>query len=210
VRRSFYDAKEYLARSIDDPKHTVTDRDLEVLARVLQGKLSAVTTARSEQDLRTALRLAEEFGYTPILDEAQDAYLVADDLHKARVAVMVGAPSAERVAGTAANDGAEPRCATLGKLRDAGVPFAITTGTNMAALDLVREATFARRYGLSQQEALAAVTAQPARMLGIADRTGTLQPGKDADFVVWSGDPFDPASHPLTVVVDGHDTPVLR
>ncbi len=211
IRRSFYDAQEHLAESLDRRQATTSDqRGLDVLARVLQGKLPVVTTARSEQDLRTALRLAAEFGYTPILDEAQDAYLVADELKQARVWVTVGAPSADRVAGTASMDGAEPRFGTVAALQRAAVPFVIATGTNPLALDLMREAMFARRFGRSAEQALAAVTAQPARMLGIDDRTGNLAAGKDADFVVWSVDPFDPASLPLTVVVDGHETSVLR
>ncbi|MGE3174667.1 MAG: amidohydrolase family protein [Planctomycetota bacterium] len=206
IRRSFYDAQEYMQRTADGGGAGESgDRGLEVLARVLQGTLPLVTTARSQQDLRTALRLAEEFGYTPILDEAQDAHFVVDELQRAGVWVMVGAPSADSVAGMASVDGAEPRFSTLHKLAQANVPFVITTGTNGLALELVREATFACRFGLSRERALAAVTSLPAQLLQIADRVGTLAPGKDADFVVWSADPFDPTSRPLRVVVGGHD-----
>lgn len=206
VRRSFYDAKDYLAQTIEGGTPE-PDRGLEVLARVLQGKLTAVTTARSEQDLRTALRIAAEFGYTPVIDEAQDAWLVTDELAAAKVWVMVGAPSADRVAGSAAADGAEPRYSTLRKLVQAKVPFVITTGSNAAALDLVREAMFAVRFGVDPVTALASVTALPARLLGVDARVGQLTAGRDADFVVWSSDPFDPAAIPVEVRIDGQ--PVL-
>src|SRR5262249_32980541 len=112
VRSSFYEAKDYLARTLG-AGNPEPDRNLDVLARVLQGKLAVVTTARSEQDLRTALRLGTEFGYTPVIDEAQDAHYVIDELAKAKVWVMVGAPSADRVAGSAGADQADPRFATL-------------------------------------------------------------------------------------------------
>lgn len=209
ARRAFFDAKEQIAETQGGQKTTRTaqeQRDLSVLARVLQGTLPLVTTARSEQDLRTALRLAAEFGYTPVIDEAQDAYMVVDELQKSRVVVMVAAPSANAVGGPAGQDGAEPRYSTLKKLQDAGVPFVITTGTNQNAVDLVREAMFAHRFGLTREQALAAVTTQPAALLAIQDRKGRLAAGMDADFVVWSTDPFDPASTPTTVVIRGTDT----
>lgn len=213
ARRALYDAKESLDESLGEARVARTaqeGRDLEAMTRVLKGTLPMVTTARSEQDLRTALRLAAEFGYTPILDEAQDAHSVANELQQARVWVMVGAPSATSVGGSGGQDGAEPRYATLLRLRDAGVPFVITTGTNPSALELVREAMFAHRFGLTHGQALAAVTSQPAKLLGLADRKGALKPGMDADFVLWSADPFDPSSTPTSVVIGGVDTTSLQ
>ena len=213
ARRALYDAKEALDESQGQARVARTaqeGRDLEVLTRVLKGTLPMVTTARSEQDLRTALRLAAEFGYTPIVDEAQDAHAVAAELKQASVWVMVGAPSASSVGGSGGQDGAEPRYSTLLRLRDANVPFVITTGTNAAALELVREAMFAHRFGLTRDEALAAVTSQPAKLLGLSERKGTLKPGMDADFVVWSHDPFDPSSTPTSVVIGGIDTTSLQ
>jgi imidazolonepropionase-like amidohydrolase len=79
----------------------------------------------------------------------------------------------------------------------------ITTGSNLASLDLVREAMFAVRNGLSPTQALDAITIEPAKLLGIADRTGSLAVGKDADFVVWSTDPLDPAARAESVHIDG-------
>lgn len=107
------------------------------------------------------------------------------------------------MSGTGAQDGAEPRAATVAMLAARGIPFVITTGTNLQALDLVREAMFATRNGLSPTQALDAITLEPAKLLGIADRTGSLQKGKDADFVVWSTDPLDPAAVAESVHIDG-------
>lgn len=209
VRRAFFDAQEALQQTAGAPP-TSRRQGIEVLTRVLQGKLTAVTTARSEQDLRTALRIAAEFGYKTVVDEAQDAHLVIAELAAAKTTVLLGAPSATAVAGPGGGDGAEPRSVTVRLLADAGVPFVITTGTNQAALDLVREAMFAARNGLPPQRALDAVTIEPARLLGIDDRTGSLAPGKDADFVIWSTDPLDPAAQAESVYIDGIRVPVLR
>ena len=212
ARRALYDAKEMVDESQAQQQvaRTAQERDLSVLARVLKGTLPMVTTARSEQDIRTALRLSTEFGYTPVLDEAQDAHAVVQELSDARVWVMVGAPSASSVGGSGGQDGAEPRYATLLRLRDAGVNFVITTGTNTNSLDLIREAMFAHRFGLTRDEALAAVTTKPAKLLGLQDKKGELKPGMDADFVVWSADPFDPSSTPTSVVIGGIDTTSLQ
>ena len=202
VRRAFFDAQEALQKSLGESPPG-SDPGIEVLTRVLQGKLTAVTTARSEQDVRTALRIAAEFGYQTVLDDAQDAYMVADELAQAKTTVLLGAPSAEEVAGSAGADGAEPKSGTVRALADRGVPFIITTGSNAAALDLVREAMFAVRNGLGPQQALDAITVEPAKLLGIDDRVGRLAPGLDADFVVWSNDPLDPAAVAASVHIDG-------
>lgn len=209
ARKAFYDAKEALEKSADAAP-PASNPGVEVLTRVLRGQVTAVTTARSEQDLRTALRLAAEFGYRTVLDDAQDAHMLVDELKAAQTTVMLGAPSATAVAGSAGADGADPRSVTARLLADAGVPFVITTGGNLASLDLVREAMFAARNGITSARALDAVTIEPAKLLGIDQRTGSLQKGKDADFVVWSTDPLDPAAAAESVHVDGISVQVLR
>ncbi|MBK8096314.1 MAG: amidohydrolase family protein [Planctomycetes bacterium] len=201
VRKAFYDAKEAMNQTLNDPQQQ--DPGLQVLMRVLKKELAVVTTARSEQDIRTALRLAAEFGYTTVIDEAQEAHYVIDELAAAKVWVLVGAPSADRVTGGGGGDGAEPRFSTLTKLAAANVPFVITTGTNQAALDLVREAMFAVRNGIDPQLALDSITVRPAQLLGLGDRIGSLAAGKDADFVVWTADPFDPTAVAAQVWCNG-------
>lgn len=209
VRKSFFEAKEAM-QTVPGQAPTPPAAGIAVLQKVLRGQLTAITTARSEQDLRTALRIADEFGYKTVIDEAQDAHLVLDELVAAKTTVLLGAPSAPGVAGTGGQDGAEPRFATIAKLAARGIPFVITTGTNLAAQDLVREAMFATRHGLSPMQALDAVTIEPAKLLGIAERTGSLQKGKDADFVVWSTDPLDPAAVAESVHIDGLPVPASR
>ena len=115
-----------------------------------------------------------------------------------------------RMTNLTARRSCDPRYSTLKKLQDAGVPFVITTGTNQRALDLIREAMFAVRFGVDPATALAAVTSLPARLLGVDDRVGQLAAGRDADFVVWSADPFDPAAQPVEIRVDGQPVPVSR
>jgi imidazolonepropionase-like amidohydrolase len=203
VRRAFYDAQEAMQKTLGDPNAPPPSPGIEVLKQVLQGKLTAITTARSEQDLRTALRIAKEFGYETLIDEAQDAYMVADELSDSKATVMLGAPSAESISGNASSDGAAPRSGTVAVLAAKGIKFVITTGTNRSALPLIREAMFANRNGLGPQQALDAITIEPAKLLGLDDRIGSLAPGKDADFVIWSQDPLDPAAVAESVHING-------
>lgn len=203
VRKAFFEAQEAMQKTQGAPGDAAPSPGTEVLTQVLQGKLTAITTARSEQDLRTALRIAEEFGYETVIDEAQDAYMVADELAGTKTTVLLGAPSAESVSGTGGADGAAPRSGTVAVLAQKGVKFVITTGTNRAALPLVREAMFAVRNGLGPQQALDAITIEPAKLLGVDDRIGSLAPGKDADFVIWSHDPLDPAAVAVSVHISG-------
>ncbi|MGK0204609.1 MAG: imidazolonepropionase-like amidohydrolase [Planctomycetota bacterium] len=203
VRRAFYDAKEALSKTQGAPGDAPPSPGTQVLMQVLQGKVTTITTARSEQDLRTALRIADEFGYTTIIDEAQDAYMVADELAGKKAVVMLGSPSAEAVGGSARADGSAPRAGTVAVLAQKGITFVITTGTNTAALPLINEAMFAVRFGLGPQQALDAITIEPAKLLGLSDRIGSLAPGKDADFVIWSQHPLDPAAVAESVLING-------
>ncbi len=201
ARKAFHDAKAYQQQTLDGAP--AGDPGLDVLVRALKGELQVFTVARAEQDIRTALRLMDEFGYRAVIEEAQEAWRLVDELAAAKTWVLVGAPSADRVAGPGAGDGADPRFDTINLLQQKGVPFVITTGGNPMALDLVREATFAVRNGLPPLAALDAITVMPARLLGVADRIGSLGQGRDADFVVWSADPFDPAARAEAVHIGG-------
>ncbi len=198
TRKAFYDAKAYGERKTDG-SDAGGNASLDVLLRALKGELLVHTTARAEQDIRTALRLANEFGYKTLVEDATEAWECPDELAAAGVSVLVTSPSGA----AREQDGAERRYHTLNLLAARGVPFAICTGGDERALPLVQEAMFAVRYGLDPAAALDAVTRRPAEILGVADKVGALAPGLDADLVVWSGDPFDPTSAVEAVYVRG-------
>lgn len=199
VRRAFYAAMDYKDQQSDpDDK---PDAAMEVLVRALDGKLQVRTTARAENDIRTALRLAQEFGYKTVLEEVTEAWLVADLLAASGTKLIVGAPSAT----SGHNDGAEGRMHTLNLLSDRSIPFAIATGSHTSALSLIDEATFAVRNGLDADQALTAITLVPAEILGVSDHVGTIEPTKDADLVIWNGPLFDPTTMASAVYVNGQE-----
>ncbi|MCC6670017.1 MAG: amidohydrolase family protein [Planctomycetes bacterium] len=204
IRKAFYDAQAYREKRTipaNGAPMPELDAGMEVLLEALDRKLTVRSTARAEQDIRTALRLAEEFGYETVLDESAEVWRVIDLVAGAKAKVLFNLPSAARARDGAAADGAEVRLNTLELLAKAKVPFAIQ-GSG-AGLPLIQEAAFAVRQGLDAETALAAITKVPAEVLGVADRVGTLAPGRDADVVVWSGDPFDPATRIESVFVQG-------
>ena len=196
VRSQFYkaDAKRASGQGFDPAKDPAT----RTLIAALDGKLTVRTTARTDQDIRTALRLAREFGIRIAIDEGTEAYRSLDALAAAGVPVIAAPPSVSQLP-----DRAEPHLDTIKLLADAGVTVAIQTGQGLGALPLIREAGFAVRYGLSRERALEAVTSVPAEILEVSDRVGSISKGLDADLVVWNLHPLSVFSHPESVYVGG-------
>jgi imidazolonepropionase-like amidohydrolase len=199
TRQAFYQAKAYAEqKTIPNAPPPPVDADLEILLRALRGELIVRTTARAEQDIRTAIRLASEFGYRTVLEESTEAWSALDAIVEASVPVLLSSPSR-----SFAGDGADVRWATARMLAQRGVPFAICSGADGGGLELAREAMFAVRFGLDRDTALRSITSEAARLLAVDDRVGALAAGLDADVVLWSGDPFDPTSSVVSVWVGG-------
>lgn len=196
IRRKFYEAEDARVSGLraTDEISAAT----QVLIDALDKKITVRTMARTDQDIRTALRLAKEFGIKITLDECTEAYQSLDYIVAAKIPVIAGPPSL-----TSAGDGAKPHLDTLKLLSDAGVPVAIQTGQDLGALPLVQEAGFAVKYGMTRDKALLAVSLVPAEILGISDRVGSIEQDKDADIVVWSRHPLSPVSRTELVFVSG-------
>jgi len=178
-----------------------TDLGMEVLMRVLNGEVPALVTAHKAHDIQAALRLQEEFGFEMILDGAAEAYLVVDELQAAGVPVLLH-PTMIRPAG-----GAESAAFTTASvLHEAGVAVAIQSGWEPYVPKtrvVLYEAAVAAAYGLPREAALASITRTPAQILGLGDRIGTLEAGKDADLALFDGDPFEYTTHVCQVVIQG-------
>jgi imidazolonepropionase-like amidohydrolase len=176
--------------------------DLEALQPVLKGEVPLAVQANRASDLLAAVRLATEFKLRLVLVGGSEAWMVADQLARARVPVVVkpltNIPTFESLGATLEN---------AARLSAAGVTIALASFDTQNARNLRQEAGNAIANGLDREAALAAVTLAPARMWGVADRIGSLEVGKDADLVLWSGDPFELTTGADAVFIKGVEMP---
>jgi imidazolonepropionase-like amidohydrolase len=215
LREVLEDARAYGRRKADYERaqtrpFAASRLDLEALQPVLEGRVPLWLDADRASDIESALKLAKDYNLKLVLSGAAEAWMVADKLAAAHVPVLTGAmnniPMSFASLGT--------RQENAGLLRRAGVTVAIignAGGGDEEAFNVrnVRfEAGNAVAYGMSREDALRAITLTPAEIFGVADRVGSLQPGKDADVVVWSGDPFEFATQPEHVLVRGRESHV--
>ena len=173
-------------------------RDLarEALGRVLDGELSLLVTANTVTEIGAALRLRREFGFDLVLDGAAESYLLLDQIRAAGVPVVLHPPMSRVRNGS---------FETAARLAEAGIPFAIQTGFEgyvPKTRVLLWEAAIAAANGLGPERALAAVTLDAARILGIDERVGSIEVGKDADLALFDGDPFEYTTHICGVIIE--------
>ncbi|MDQ5845737.1 MAG: amidohydrolase family protein [Acidobacteriota bacterium] len=203
LRAEFLKAKEYDAKQTAAKEDQKPSRDLrqEILVRVLKREIPLLVSAQRAQDIVSALRLAKEFNLRIILDGAAESYLVVDEIKAAGVPVIIH-PTMYRASGEMENLSME----TAATLRKAGIQIALQSGyeTYVPKTRVVLfEAATAAANGLTMEEALATVTTDAARILGINNRVGSLEAGKDADLALFDGDPFEYTSHVIGVVING-------
>ena len=198
IKAQEYDRKRETAAEDKKPSR---DLRLEALARVLRREVPLLVTVQRSQDIMSALRVAKEFNIRLVLDGAAEAFLVLDQIKEAGVPVIVH-PTMARSGGETEN----LSMGTAAKLKKAGIPFAFQSGFESYVPKtrvLLYEAAVAAANGLTFDETLAAATVDAARLLGISDRVGSLEPGKDGDVVLYDGDPFEYTSHVVGVVIQG-------
>ena len=170
-----------------------------VLLRAMEGKLPLRIAASRATDIETVLKLAEEFNLTIVLEEAQEAWKVAETIAARKVPVLLR-PEYGSVDGS---EGGEVRFDSLRRLSDKGVRVALLPARADDPESLLGAAMLAAKHGTKRADALRAVTLTPAEILGVSDRVGSLEPGKDGDLVVLSGDPLDPTTRVERVMIGG-------
>ncbi|HEV8555889.1 MAG TPA: amidohydrolase [Actinophytocola sp.] len=205
IRDAFTQAQDYkLRRAHAERAEEPFERDntLETLVRVLDGELPWSQHTHRADDIATAVRLSEEFGYRLVINHGTEAHLLADLLAEKNIPVIIGPLFTSRPK-------VELRRRSLrnpGILARAGVKIAITTDHPVVPVNfLVHQATLAVKEGLDAETALRSITTNPAEIMSLDDRVGSLRPGLDADIVIWSGDPLDVMSRALRVYVAGRE-----
>ncbi len=177
------------------------DLKMEAMKRVIDKEIPLLVTAHRAVDIMTAIRIAKEFDINIVLDGVSDAHMVIDEIKASGFPVILH-PTMYRAGGETEN----LSMATAADLRKAGIPFALQSGyeTYVPKTRVVLfEAALLVANGLTFEEALASVTSDAARIIGMGSRIGSIKPGKDADLALFDGDPFEYTTHCIGTMING-------
>lgn len=165
-----------------------------VLKAALSGDLPVFAVSRTQYDIQSLFTLADEFSFLPIVIGGQESWQLTDELAERKIPVVLQPTTPGSSRGT---ERTRVSVDMATKLNSAGVPFCLSGG------DLLNQARFAVRYGLPANAALEAITSSPANILKINDQVGSIEVGKDADFVALNGDPLEFTTAIHWVMVNG-------
>lgn len=196
LRAELIKAQENLAKK-EPPKDLRSD----IMMRVIKGDVRLLITAHKDQDIMSALRLAKEFNLKIVLDGASEAQLVIDEIKASGFPVIIH-PTMARANGDTESLSME----TAAKLKAAGIPVALQSGYESYVPKtrvVLFEAAMAAANGLSKSDALALITIDAAKILGLDNRIGSIAVGKDADIALYDGDPFEYVSHCTGTIING-------
>ena len=199
IRKAFATARAWMQKGPAD-----RDPDLvsEALSLVLSREIPWRQHSHRADDIATALRIAQEFDFELVLDHGTESYLIADRVAAAGVPVLYGPLIVSR----SKVEVRHRTPAAPGILARAGVKVSIITDHPVVPIDfLATQASLAVREGMHHDEALRAITLNPAEVMGVADRIGSIEQGKDADLVLWEGDPLDVRNRTLRVWQAGRE-----
>lgn len=204
LRETLIKAQNYMRKielaAEDESKLPDRDLKLEIVVKALKREIQVRAHAHRADDIVTALRIAEEFNLDMTIEHCTEGHKIADFIADKKVRVSVGPTLSNRSKIELAEKGFH----TIVELTKAGVPVSITTDHPVVPIEtLTIAAAVAVREGVDEQVALEGITITAAKHLGIEDRVGSIEVGKDADLVLWSGHPFDYLSKVLLTVIDG-------
>jgi imidazolonepropionase-like amidohydrolase len=177
------------------------DLKLEMMQKVIKREIPLLVNANKSQDIITAIRIAKEFNIRIVLDGASEAHLVIPQIKEAGISVIVH-PTMQRAGGETENLTLE----NAAKLKNAGILIAIQSGFEgyvPKTRVVLFEAAIAAANGLSFRDALASITIDAAKILGIDKQVGSLEAGKDGDIALYDGDPFEYTSHCIGTIING-------
>jgi len=202
LRLEFVRAIEYMELRKKGGNAEDANPDLEAILRVIRREVPLRVLANTPDDVMTALRVAKEFNLRVVIDSGAGAHRVAHLLAEAQLPVVVG-PSIMSLGSGGPLEMFAHTPENAGRLHEAGVKVALSTNSRWGRSVLL-EGVVAKSHGLPEDVALRAVTLKAAEILGVADRLGSIEAGKDADIVIWKGHPLSTWGETKTVIVDGN------
>ncbi|HPZ23198.1 MAG TPA: amidohydrolase family protein, partial [Bacillota bacterium] len=204
LRENLVAARNYMEKmeraKEDEEKAPDRDLKLEVLVRVLKKEIPLRAHAHRADDITTAIRIAEEFDVDICIEHCTEGHLIADFLGEKKVAAMVGPTLGTRPKIELVNTS----FSTPGILFRAGVKVALVSDHPVFPVEqLPIQAALVHKAGLPEEETLKAITINPAEIMGIHHRVGSIEPGKDADIIILNGHPFDWRTKVEKTLIDG-------
>ncbi|MDQ3490195.1 MAG: amidohydrolase family protein [Acidobacteriota bacterium] len=192
-----------LIKAHESSKKTEAPKDLksEILMKVIKREIPLLITAHKSQDIMSALRIAKEFNIRIVLDGVSDAHMLLSEIKASGFPIIIH-PTMARAGGDTEN----MSLTTASKLKAAGIPVALQSGYEgyvPKTRVVLFEAALAAANGLSKNDALALITIDAAKILGLDNRIGSLAVGKDADIAMYDGDPFEYTTHCTGTIIDG-------
>ena len=218
IRKAFYEAIEYRKdwehyyelKKLEESKpenerkplrEPIYDIGKDVLVRVLNKEFPVRCHAHRADDIRTAIRLADEFRYDLVIEHATEGYKIRETLAKRKIPVGVG----PMIGGRSKRELLDMTPENPALLHEAGVKVAIISDSPFTPIQHLRDSVIlAVREGFPEEEALKTITINPAEILGISDRVGSIEKGKDADLVIFTGDdPLEARKDVAATIVNG-------
>jgi len=204
LRETLVKAQNYKAKlesEISNPDKVIErDLKLEILCDVLDKKIPIRAHAHRADDILTAIRIAREFDVNIVIEHCTEGHLIAEVLAEYNIPAVVGPSLVSR----AKYELKDVSFATPGLLANKGVKVALITDHPVIPVQYLPIcAALAVKEGMREEDALAAITINPAEIIGISDQVGSLEKGKDADVVIWDGFPLDIKARPSHVIIDG-------
>lgn len=203
IRTELMKAQDYNKKLMDKDttKRPVFDMKMDVLSKLLRGEIKALITANRSVDIMNAIRLAKEFNLKLVLDGAAEAYRLIDEIKASKAEIILHATMARNE-----DDMLNMTRESAAILTKAGIAVSIESGYESYVPKtriILFEAAAAVAYGLPFEEGLKSITINPARLLGIENKVGSIEKGKDADIAMFDGDPFEYTTHVSAVLIDG-------
>lgn len=203
LREALFNAQQY---AINKQKHEAgelkdfkPDFKLEALYPLMTGRMKARIHCHRADDVVTATRIAKEFGFAYTIEHCTEGYRILDYLKDNDVTCVVGPLLMDPYK----NELWDVRLTTPAEMEKKGINFCMTADTSSETKWLPVHVGIAMANGLSEKTAFECVTIRPARLLGLDDRMGTLEPGKDADIAIFDGHPFSNFTHCVATLIDG-------
>ncbi len=207
LRRTLTETEEYMekwqkyrkdTKNIAQPER---DEKYEILAKILEKKLPVILHCNRSDDIMNAIRLSEKFGFEIILDHCSEGYMVADEIGKRKLPVII--TNVGTMWKTWEKQNHKVENAEILRKNGAIIAFQAGEGTPYPEKDLLLLASVSLKKGFPRDEVLRAITINPARMFGVEHRIGSIEKGKDADLVILDGDPLSIKTRIVSVIING-------